>query len=136
MATWAQLVAFMVNEYEILGEEPDEVRILIRYHASDDDVAERSQVVSVTREVMDGRAEWVQIASPFAKAGQVDLRAVLAEVGHTTVVGGVALVGEYVVLRHSLPLVNLDINEFVDPLALVAGSAEILEQHFIGRDEF
>jgi hypothetical protein len=67
---------------------------------------------------------------------EVDLRAVLEEVGNTTVVGGVAIIDEYVVLRHSLPLINLDINEFVDPLVLVTGSAEMLERQFHGRDDF
>ncbi|HEV2779008.1 MAG TPA: hypothetical protein VGX25_06355 [Actinophytocola sp.] len=137
MATWAQLVAFIRQEYEIIGDEPDEIRILLRYHTDDDDnQPERTQMVVVAREILDRREDWVQIASPFARVHEVDLRAVLAEVGLTTVVGGVAVIGEYVVLRHSLPLTNLDINEFVDPLLLVTGSAELLEQKFIGRDNF
>ena len=44
--------------------------------------------------------------------------------------------GEHVVLRHSLPLENLDINEFVDPLALVAGVADELEEKFTGGDGY
>jgi hypothetical protein len=137
VATWAQLVAFIRGEYEIIGEEPDEIRILVRYQTDDEDeLSGRTQVVVVAREVLDRREDWVQIASPFARVHEVDLRMVLAEVGNSTVVGGVVIVGEYVVLRHSLPLVNLDINEFVDPLVLVTGSAEMLERQFIGRDDF
>jgi hypothetical protein len=138
VTTWAQLVTFIRSEYEIIEEEPDEIRILIRYvtDEEDDPRSGRTQTVVVAREVFDQREEWVQIASPFALAQDVDLRAVLAEVGHATVVGGVAIIGEYVVLRHSLPLVNLDLNEFVDPLILVTGSAEMLERQFIGRDDF
>ena len=137
MATWRELVAFIRSEYEVIGDEPDEIRILVRYNPDDEDERSgRSQMVVVAREVLDRRETWVQIASPFARVQEVDLRAVLEEVGNTTVVGGVALIGEYVVLRHSLPLVNLDINEFVDPLELVTGSAEMLERQFIGRDDF
>lgn len=137
MTTWAQLVAFVRSEYEIIGDEPDEIRLLVRYPDDDEDEKSgRSQMVVVAREVLDQREDWVQIASPFARAHQVDLRAVLQEVGNSTVVGGVAIIGDYVVLRHSLPLINLDINEFVDPLALVTGAAELLERQFIGRDEF
>jgi hypothetical protein len=137
VATWAELVAFMRIEYEVIAEETDEIRILIRYLADEEDErGGRTQMVVVVREVLDRREEWVQIASPFARVHDVDLRTVLEEVGNTTVVGGVAIVGEYVVFRHSLPLVNLDINEFVDPLVLVTGSAERLERHFVGRDEF
>lgn len=137
VTTWAQLVAFIQHEYEVIEQEPDEIRILIRYPTDDEDEQSgRTQLVVVAREVLDRREEWVQIASPFARVHDVDLRAVLQEVGNTTVVGGVALIGDFVVLRHSLPLINLDINEFVDPLELVTGSAEMLERQFTGRDVF
>ena len=137
MASWRELVSFIRAEYEVIGDEPDEIRILVRYETDDeDDKGRRSQMVVVAREVLDRREDWVMIASPFARVGEVDLRAVLSEVGNTTVVGGVAIIGEYVVLRHSLPLIHLDINEFTDPLELVTGSAEMLEREFIGRDEF
>jgi hypothetical protein len=66
----------------------------------------------------------------------VNLEAVLEYIGRTTVVGAAVIMGEHLTLRHSLPLVNLDINEFVDPLELVAGSAEYLEQQITGRDEY
>lgn len=130
-------MAFIRHEYEILEDEPDEIRILIRYPDDDEDEKSgRTQMVLVAREVLDQREDWVQIASPFARAHEVDLRAVLEEVGRTTVVGGVAMIGDYVVLRHSLPLINLDINEFVDPLEMVTGAAEMLERQFIGRDKY
>jgi hypothetical protein len=44
--------------------------------------------------------------------------------------------GDHVVLRHSLPLENLDINEFVDPLTLIAGAADNLESEFFGADDY
>jgi hypothetical protein len=130
-------VAFVRSEYEVIGEEADEIRILIRYASDDeDDEPGRTQTVVVAREVLDRREDWVQIASPFARVHQVDLRTVLETVGNNTVVGGVVLIDEYVVLRHSLPLINLDINEFVDPLVLVTGSAEVLERRFSRGDDF
>ena len=137
MATWAELVAFVRQEYEIIGEEADEIRILIRYASDDeDDQPGRTQTVVVARDILDRREDWVQIASPFARAHEVDLRAVLETVGNNTVVGGVVVIDGYVVLRHSLPLINLDINEFVDPLVLVTGSAEVLERRFSRGDDF
>jgi len=44
--------------------------------------------------------------------------------------------GEHVVVRHSLPLQNLDIHEFTDPLALLAGTADSLEEQFWGGDGY
>ncbi|HKS46547.1 MAG TPA: hypothetical protein VJT49_15825 [Amycolatopsis sp.] len=135
MATWHDLVNFIRREYEVIRDEPDEIRIRIAY-GEDDDVQQRTQTVVVAREIMDGREDWIQIASPFAMVDQVDLTRVLEEIGTTTIVGGAVIMGPYLVLRHSLPLLNLDINEFVDPLELVTGAAEDLEQIFTGRDDY
>lgn len=135
MASWEHLVAYIQQEYDVVREEPDEIRIKIGY-GTDEYSPKRAQVVIVAREIMDRKEEWVQIATPFARVDQVDLRTVLTEIGNTTVVGGAVLMGDYLVLRHSLPLVNLDINEFVDPLELVTGSAELLEEQFTGRDDY
>ncbi|GAA3586525.1 hypothetical protein GCM10022222_84040 [Amycolatopsis ultiminotia] len=135
MAQWDDLVAFIRHEYRVIRDEPDEIRVRISF--SDDAETEgRAQVIVIAREVFDRREDWVQIATPFARVDEVDLYRVLSEAGETLVVGGIVAMGEHLVLRHSLPLVNLDLNEFVDPLELVAGSAELLEQQFTGRDEY
>ncbi|MFI7119841.1 hypothetical protein [Amycolatopsis sp. NPDC049868] len=134
MAEWADLVAFVRHEYRVVKDEPDEIRIRLSY--GDDDYEERAQTVVIAREIFDRREDWVQIATPFARVSEVDLASVLTEIGNTIVVGGLVVMGEHLVLRHSLPLVNLDINEFTDPLELVAGSAELLEQQFTGRDDY
>ncbi|HEX3780988.1 MAG TPA: hypothetical protein VHX38_15095 [Pseudonocardiaceae bacterium] len=130
MATWEDLVTFVRTEYRVTKVEPDEVRLLVEFED------ERKQMVILAREVLDKREEWVQIASPCGKAVEVDLAQLLAELGATTVVGGAVIMGEYVVLRHSLPLENLDINEFVDPLALVAGTADLIEERYVGGDGY
>ncbi|HJQ45930.1 MAG TPA: hypothetical protein VJ870_06355, partial [Amycolatopsis sp.] len=123
MATWRELQTFIRQTYRVTRDEPGEMRIRLRFR-KDPDEEERTQMVVIAREVLDRREEWVQIATPFARVDDVDLRSVLDEIGHTTVVGGAVIMGEWLVLRHSLPLVNLDINEFTDPLELVTGAAE------------
>lgn len=130
MASWGDLVAFVRSEYHVVKVEPDEVRVIVEF----DD--ERRQMVILCREVLDKREEWVQIASICGRADQVDLRTLLAELGDTSVVGGAVILGDHIVLRHSLPLENLDINEFVDPLALIAGTADELEEKFVGGDGY
>jgi hypothetical protein len=130
MATWGDLVTFIRTEYRVTRVEPDEIRIEVEFED------ERRQAVVVYREVLDQREEWVQIASPCGKAAEVNLLALLTEIGSTAVVGGLVIMGEYVAVRHSLPLENLDINEFVDPLALVAGVADELEEKFTGGDGY
>jgi hypothetical protein len=135
VATWRELVTFIKQSYRVVREEPEEIRIRLHFRKDPED-PERTQMVVIAREVLDRREEWVQIATPFARVDEVDLRTVLEEIGHTTVVGGAVVMGDYLVLRHSLPLVNLDINEFTDPLELVTGSAELLEEEITGRDDY
>jgi len=45
----------------------------------------------------------------------VDLHLLLEAIGHTTIACGAAVMGEHVVLRHSLPLENLDITSSWTP---------------------
>ena len=135
MADWADLVGYIRHEYRVILDDPDEIRIRMSF-GDDAETDGRAQVMVIAREIFDQREDWVQIATPFARVAEVDLLSVLTEVGNTLVVGGVVVMGEHVVLRHSLPLINLDINEFIDPLELVAGSAELLEQQFTGRDDY
>jgi hypothetical protein len=132
---WNDLVRFIRSEYEVVRLQPDEVRIKVRFY-TDVEQEERAQIAIIARSSIDELGEWVQIASPFAKVADVDVFQVLSEIGGSTVVGGAVVMGEFLVLRHSMPLETLDANEFLDPLELIAGSAERLEEIFTGRDDF
>ena len=130
MATWEDLLAFIRTEYRIVEDTGDEVRVMVEYEDG------RSQVIVLCREVLDNREEWVQVASVCGLVRDVDLQRLLAEIGETSVVCGAVIMGEHVVLRHSLPLENLDINEFTDPLTFVADTADQLEEIFFGGDGY
>jgi hypothetical protein len=130
MATWNDLVQFVRTEYQVVSMQPDEIRVELEFED------ERSQVMIIVREILDRRYEWVQIATPIGLARNVDLYALLTRMGNTTVACGAVIMGDHVVLRHSLPLENLDINEFVDPLQLIAGAADELESEFFGGDNY
>jgi|SRR6266567_7447679 len=130
MATWPTLMEYVRSHYKIADEKPDSLKLIF-------DVGDlRSQVVFLWRmSLMDGAEEWVQIESPFGRLGTVDLRGAIDSMGKT-VCGGIAAMGELATVRHSVPLVNLDINEFERPLALVTGTADRLERKFQGGDQF
>lgn len=131
MATWEDLATFIRTEYRVIEDHGDELRILVEYEEDD-----RSQVIIICREVLDQKEEWVQVASVCGLVSEVDLQKFLAEIGNTTVVCGAAIMGEHVILRHALPLENLDINEFVDPLTFVSDTADHLEEIFFGGDGY
>ena len=52
------------------------------------------------------------------------------------VCGGVAVINDVVIFRHSVPLANLDVNEFERPLHLVTMAADYLETQVTGLDQF
>jgi hypothetical protein len=95
----------------------------------------RSQVVIVWHMRLNDGEEWVQIESPFAELGSVDLGQALQQIGNT-VCGGMAMFSNLVTFRHSLPLDNLNINEFESPLRLVTTTADNLEKMLVGGDRF
>lgn len=135
MATWDELAEYVRSEYDVISEEPGELRLLYAFDKEDEE-SDRTQVMIVAREELDRKYEWVQIATPLGLARDCDLHRLLETIGHTTISGGAAIMGEHIVIRHSLPLENLDINEFTEPLSLIAGTADNLESEFFGGDNY
>jgi hypothetical protein len=129
MATWSDLIGYVRSNYKVSDEQPGMVKMVFET----DNL--RSQIVWLWRQtLMDGNEEWLQIESPFAEVGSVNLQAALEEVGRT-VCGGAAIAANFITIRHAVPLVNLNINEFERPLILVTTTADHLEQKLIGGDK-
>lgn len=128
MITWNDLVGYIRATYKIAEEGNGFIHMVFAFNDG------RSQIVSVLREVLrGGTEEWIQIASPIAEIGRVDVNAVLREVGGM-VCGGLAVHGNYLVLRDALPLANMQVSEFERPLALITVTADELEKKFVGHD--
>jgi hypothetical protein len=131
MATWHELLDYMrTNEYTIMDETHNMVRLMFQTQGG-----RRSQMVYIWHlTVGRGAEEWIQIESPFGEFGKVDLSAALQRIG-STICGGMAMAGNLVTFRHSVPLENLDVNEFESPLALVTTVADKLESDFNGDND-
>jgi hypothetical protein len=130
MATWADVVSYVHSNYKIAAEEPNMMKLIFETGNL------RSQMVLLWHMTLqDGREEWIQIESPFGELASTDLAKAVREVGNT-VCGGLACAGDFVTFRHSLPLDNLNINEFERPLALVTSTADRLESALTGGDRF
>ncbi|MFJ9855591.1 hypothetical protein [Streptomyces sp. NPDC101150] len=125
MAAWEDVVAYIKQTYRTISEGVDEIQI-------DVDVKDgETQIVIVTREVV-GEEEWASAKAPCFLAKGVDLAQVLKQLEETTAVGGAVIASDYVTLRHTLPLRNLDVNELGEPLELVASAAIELVQQLTG----
>jgi hypothetical protein len=131
MASWEQLRQYTRSTYQISEELPEAFTMVFEVRGG------RTQLVFITHyTLMDDQEDWVVIESPFGEIGMVDLSAAVTAAGKI-VCGGVGLYqGRYLVLRHAVPLENLDVNEFERPLRLITTSADILEAQLTGRDEF
>jgi hypothetical protein len=130
MATWYDIVNYVRSHYKIADEDSNMVKLLFNTEGL------RSQVVFLWRNaLLDGEEDWLQIESPFAQLDSANLQQVLEEVGKV-VCGGAALNGNYVTIRHAVPLANVDTNEFERPLILVTTTADRLEKQLIGGDAY
>lgn len=130
MATWNDVVRYVKQRYAIDDERDGALQLIFDLGGG------RSQIVTVELAVLrDGAEEWIQISSPIAAVGDVDVDAALRRAGEM-VCGGIAIVGDLVVLRHSAPIEHLDVNEFERPLLLVLHSADRLESELVGGDRY
>jgi hypothetical protein len=130
MAAWQDLVGYVRANYKVSDESPTSMKLVF------DTGHLRSQVVMLWYVTLsDGAEEWLQIESPFAEVNKIDLRNALEEVGRI-VCGGLAVIGDVLTIRHSVPLANLNINEFERPLVLVTNTADRLEALLAGGDQF
>ena len=127
MATWQDLYSYIRTMFHI-AEEHTGALTLVSTVSGD-----RSQKVFVRYKLVGVQEEWVQISSPICEVGQVDVNAVLLEVG-TMVCGGLAIEGPYLVIRDALPLKNMQYNEFSRPFNLITTTADELEKRFLGVD--
>lgn len=128
MATWTDLVGYVRTRYEVMAQGDDTLQFNLATEG------ERTQLVSVHRTGTSDGHVWIQISSPIARAGDVDLRRLL-ELAGAEVVGGAAITRGVAVLRHAAPLDEMSYQEFELPFRLVVAIADDLERQLTGSDQ-
>lgn len=127
MATWEDTVSHVKSTFKV--RDSDGILVLsFKFHDG------RTQLVFVSQAQTGDGAEWAHVESAIGKVGEVDLAKAVDRVG-SMVCGGVASTGDYVTLRHAVPLANLDANEIDAPIQLVVRSADELEQALTDKDD-
>ncbi len=131
MANWESVEKFCLENFQVQSGAPGALLLHLK-------TGSRTQLVSLVHETLENGGEsWVSISSPVGRL--VDLQSmlqVLLKMAGNAVVGGLVSDGEFVSLKHSVPLVNLDLNELIRPLQLVAIGADLYEDLSTGRDEY
>lgn len=128
MANWSDLASYIRSRYDVTDDAGDFMKLVF-------DLGDgRSQVIFVAA-TNKPEGDFAVISSPFARVGSVDAIDVLREVGGHSI-GGVVVMGDRFFLRHTVPLADLDIDEFTGPFQTVLTVADSLEQRYMGSDEF
>nr|WP_166639834.1 hypothetical protein [Amycolatopsis sp. SID8362] len=98
--------------------------------------SERTQQATVHHlPELDG-GSWIEISSPVGWADSIDLRKLL-ELAGGSAVGGAAVVDGVALLKHTVPLEDLSIQEeFERPLKTVVARADAFEHELTAADEF
>ena len=145
MATWEDLQSYVVVRYEIVRQSADELRfrlpttgdrtqLVVVKRVSEDAAQPGATVTDAAAAVADPDQDWVQIESPVARLGDVDLVKAL-ELAGPSVVGGLAAEEGVLVYRHSIPLRPAALDGFEFPFRQVVHLADELEHELTGRDE-
>jgi hypothetical protein len=127
MASWADLRQYIQANYKI-SEDQDTMLHMV-FNSRDG----RSQIVTVSYARLNNEEDWVKVDSPIGKFDEVNLSEAVRRAGGLTC-GAISSIGDWVTLRDSFPLENLDINEFEAPLGLITGTADELERDLVGGD--
>jgi hypothetical protein len=123
MATWQHLGKYILAEESLAAFQIREKSIGVRCPLPDGG----SQLVLVQGRDMGQGVEWATLDSVIGNVGEVDLLRLLREVGDMDC-GGITLAGDSIMVRHSVPLQDLDMNEFLRPLFIVANAGDRLSR--------
>jgi hypothetical protein len=130
MATWDQFHQLITSNFQVQEDKGDVLTLVFDLKGG------RSQLVILQKQGFEASdSDWATISSPVGEAASVNLTLALMK-AHEYVVGGLTIDGDYLVVRHALPLANLDANEIDEPLRVVCMVADQLEAELVGGDDF
>lgn len=128
MPTWAEVQEYARSKYKLANDEKDSFKLVFEYDNR------RLQAVIISRfEALN--IEWCDFASAACKASQMSPEVALQK-NYQFAVGVLALDNDIYVVRYSVQLATMDMNEFELPLHVVASTADKIEQEFAASDQF
>jgi hypothetical protein len=129
MATWESLLQYIRSHYQVAGEGPGAVRLMFDLGNG------RSQNVVVSGKQV-GDFEYLAIWTPVCHESQISAREALLR-NTNMALGALALVEDgTMILRHTAPLKDLDVDEFEVPLRALTQAGDMLEQQFGTADQY
>lgn len=132
---WSEFTTYLTANYHAEESKGDD-GVVFGYRllfAFDD---QRSQLVFVMRNSSGDGSDWLEISSAIGPVAPTAPYERMLRRVDDLLCGGLAIVGDMIVLRHGIPLATMSPEGFERPLNLIAVWADGLEQEFVGSDEF
>lgn len=128
MPTWGEIQEYVRSKYKLAKDEPEWFSLVWAYQN------DRSQLIRCKHfKAFD--QDWIEFASACCKENEMSPLVALKK-NNDFAVGFIALDGDIYVFKYTVPLTNLDIEEFELPLHVVASTADQLESQFAAQDKF
>ncbi|MEM7606649.1 MAG: hypothetical protein AAF411_14930 [Myxococcota bacterium] len=128
MPTWSEVQEYARSKYKLDQDNENSFKLVFEY------ANERLQAVIVSRYEAMGR-EWCDFASAACKLEQMPPEVALKK-SFEFAVGALTLDEDIYVVRYSVQLATMDMEEFELPLHVVATTADKIEQEFGDQDDF
>jgi hypothetical protein len=126
VGTWAGVV----DHFGVGEEAPGQIDVSFTTNEG------RSQLVQVFRREVPPFGEWAAVVSAFSQARPDTVANSVASLFDITPIGGVVQMGEYLFIRHVLPLEDVTSNQLEWAVRLVAVGADELERKLTGQDQY
>jgi hypothetical protein len=128
MATWNDLISYVNANYK--WEKVSDDLMSLQFDMGDG----RSQLVFV--QLLGNSQDWAAVASPVGGLDKVKKLDAYCRAASDWVCGGIVIIGNYIMIRDSFPLANLDVNEFEQPLHAIVNAADDIERMITGGDSY
>jgi hypothetical protein len=129
MPTWNEIQDYVRSKYKLARDEKEWFSLVWKY--ADD----RTQLI-IVRHFTAFNQSWLEFKSAFCKVGEMPAEEALRRNGGFAV-GAIAIDGDHVIFRHTVPLKDCQTEEFELPLHVVAQTADQFEREVTkGGDKF
>ena len=128
MPTWAEVQEYVRSKYKLAEDRENSFKLVWEYGNG------RLQAIIVSRfEAMD--REWVDFASAACKRQEMEPTVALQK-NFGFAVGALCLDNDVYVVRYSVQLASMDLEEFELPLHIIASTADRIEEEFSAGDVY
>ncbi len=128
MPTWPEVQEHAPSKYKLAVDKDNSSKLVFEYQNK------RLQAVIISKFEALNR-EWCDFASACCKLNQMNPEVALRK-NFQFAVGALCLDRDIYIVRYSVQMATMDMEEFELPLHVVASTADKLEQEFAASDQF